>query len=76
LTGKFGPKVQTIAVRQLRQWTETLPPGDSICLRCECAAPEKQFRVWKQWFERHEDPRWEISEEHKSFFFYKPRGLK
>jgi hypothetical protein len=53
-----------------------LPPGDSICLRCECAAPEKQFRVWKQWFERHEDPRWEISEEHKSFFFYKPRGLK
>lgn len=50
-----------------------LPEGDSICMRCESAVPDKQFRVWKKWFTKHEDVRWEISEEHKSFFFYKSR---
>jgi len=72
LTGRFGPKTQAIAIRQVRQWVKDLPPGDSICMRCESALPDKQFRVWKKWFTKHEDVKWEISEEHKSFFFYKP----
>lgn len=71
LTGKFGPKTQALAIRQVRQWMLELPPGDSICLRCESALPDKQFRVWKKWFTYHEDSKWEISDEHKSFFFYK-----
>lgn len=71
LTGSFGPKTQAIAIRQLRQWLDEIPAGDSICLRCESTLPDKQFRVWKKWFETHENIRWEISEEHKSFFFYK-----
>lgn len=73
LTGRFGPRTQAIAIRQVRQWIEELPEGDSICMRCESAVPNKQFRVWKKWFTKHEDVRWEISEEHKSFFFYKSR---
>jgi len=40
-------------------------------MRCESALPDKQFRAWKKWFAKHEDVKWEISEEHKSFFFYK-----
>ena len=71
LTGKIGNGVQAIAIRQVRQWVSELPEGHSITLRCESALPEKQFRVWKKWFERHEDMCWEISKEHKSFFFYK-----
>ena len=71
LTGKFGPKTQAIAIRQVRQWLNEIPAGDSICLRCESTLADKQFRVWKKWFEKHEDVAWEISEEHKSFFFYK-----
>jgi hypothetical protein len=73
LTGKFGPKTQAIAIRQIRQWLDEIPAGDSICLRCESTVPDKQFRVWKKWFRTHEDIDWEISEEHKSFFFYKKR---
>jgi len=71
LTGKIGNGVQAIAIRQVRQWVSELPKGHSVALQCESALPEKQFRVWKKWFERHEDICWEISEEYKSFFFYK-----
>ena len=71
LNGTFGPKTQAIAIRQVRQWVDELPKGESIALRCESTVPDKQFRVWKKWFTKHEDIRWEISEEHKSFFFYK-----
>ncbi len=76
LTGRFGPKTQAIAIRQVRQWMKELPEGDSMCLRCESALPDKQFEVWKKWFLKHEDNRWEISDEHKSFFFYKSRFVE
>lgn len=76
LTGNFGPKIQAFAIRQLRQWITEIPGGDSICMRCESALPDKQFRVWKRWFKTHEDPRWLISDEHKSFFFYKPKVIE
>ena len=62
-------------MRAVRQWCDELPPGDAIALRCECADAEKQFRAWKLWFKRHEDPRWQVSEEFKSFLWYKPRGV-
>ena len=71
LNGTLGPKTQAIAIRQVRQWVDELPKGESIVLRCESTVPDKQFRVWKKWFTKREDIRWEISEEHKSFFFYK-----
>ena len=73
LTGTFGLGPQLTAMRQVRQWLDEIPAGDSICLRCESTVPNKQFRVWKKWFETREDSSWEISEEHKSFFFYKKR---
>ena len=73
MTGKFGPKVQALAIRQVREWMQEIPQGDSICMRCESALPDKQFQVWKKWFKRHENVRWEISDENKSFFFYRSR---
>jgi len=76
LTGRFGPKTQAIAIRQVRQWIKELPAGDSICMRCESALPDKQFRVWQRWFQKHEDVNWQISTEHKSFFFYKSLNLE
>ena len=71
LTGKIGNGVQAIAIRQVRKWVGELPVGHSITLRCESVVPEKQFRVWKKWFEKHEDVAWEINDKYKSFFFYK-----
>ena len=71
LTGKHANLVQAIAIQQVRRWVQELPPGDSITLRCESAKPDKLFRVWKKWFQRWEDKRWDINEEFKSFFYYK-----
>jgi hypothetical protein len=76
LTGKHGNLIQGIGVYQLRSWVQDLLPGDSITLRCESANPDKQFRVWKKWFERKEAAEWDINEEFKSFFYYKPRLVK
>jgi len=76
LTGKYSNRIQAIGIQQVRQWMEELPPGDSITLRCESAKPDKQFRVWKKWFQRWEDAGWDINEEFKSFFYYKSRLVK
>jgi len=45
-------------------------------LRCESAKPDKQFQVWKKWFQRKESVTWEANEEFKSFFYYKPKLVK
>ena len=71
LTGKEGNRTQAIAIRQVRDWVEQLPIGDSLTLRCESNLSEKQFRVWKKWFTKHEDQVWQVSDEHQSFFFYR-----
>ena len=76
LTGKHANLVQGIGIYKLRDWVRELPPGDSIALRCESAKPDKQFRVWKKWFQRKEIVGWDINEEFKSFFYYKPRLVK
>jgi len=69
LTGSFGNKTQAIAIKQVREWMTTIPKGDSITLRCECVLSDKQFRVWKKWFQKHEDPNWHISDENKAFYY-------
>ena len=71
LTGRFGPKSQAIAIRQVRDWMKQIPVGDSISLRCESCVPEKQYRIWKKWFLKNESPEWEINDKYKSFFFYR-----
>lgn len=76
LTGKSGNRPQALAIRFLRDCMSYIPFGDSIVFRCESVVPNKQFQAWKRWFAAHEDPRWEISEEHKSFFYYKQRSVE
>lgn len=76
LTGKVGPRTQALAIRQVRQWMLEIPPGDSISLCCESVLADKQFQVWKKWFIKHEDPEWQISDEHKSFFWYKSKEIE
>jgi hypothetical protein len=76
LTGQEGNKIQALAIRQVRHWVTDLPPGDSLCLRCESAVPDKQFKVWRRWFETHEDPRWRINPDLKSFYIYRPSTLE
>jgi len=69
MTGIWGPKIQALAVRQLRQWSSELPQGDCICFRCECIESEKQFKVWKKWFERHECNGWIFNKNFKYFLY-------
>jgi hypothetical protein len=76
LTGRHANLVQGIGVYKLRDWVRELSPGDSIALRCESAKPDKQFQVWKKWFQRKESVTWEANEEFKSFFYYKPKLVK
>ena len=76
LTGKYGNKIQAWAIRFVRHWLTQLPPGDAIVLRCESALPQKQFEVWKKWFQRHEDIRWRINDEFKSFYIYRSSNLE
>lgn len=76
LTGRHANLVQGIGIYKLRNWVQELMPGDSITLRCESAKADKQFRVWKKWFQRKEIVGWNINEEFKSFFYYKPRLVK
>jgi hypothetical protein len=76
LTGKHVNLVQAIAIQQVRRWVQELQPGDSIALRCESAKPDKQFQVWKKWFQRKEAMGWRINEEFKSFFYYKSKLVK
>lgn len=70
MTGKFGPKTQAIAIRQVRNWITEIPKGDSITIKCECTLSEKQFKVWKKWFLKNESKQWHISDNHKAFFYY------
>jgi hypothetical protein len=76
LTGRCGFKTQALAIRYVRQWMKEIPPGDSIAIRCESGVPEKQFSIWKKWFQRHENTDWEISDEYKSFFWYKSQAIE
>jgi hypothetical protein len=76
LTGKHGNFIQGLGIYQLRSWVKNLLPGDSIIMRCESANPDKQFRVWKKWFQRKEAAEWDINEEFKSFYYYKPKQVK
>ena len=71
MTGRFGPKFQMIAVRQVRDWMKEIPIGDSITGRCESCLAEKQFKIWKKWFLKHESNEWEINDDLKSFFYFR-----
>ena len=76
LTGKCANKAHAVGIYKLREWIEELPPGHSISFRCESANPEKQYRVWTKWFAKNETVNWEFSEEHRSFFYYKPKRIE
>ena len=71
LIGRDAMKPQLMVMYQIRKWMKEIPVGDSINLRCESALSEKQFRVWKKWFEKHEDPNWIANPKWKTLFFYR-----
>ena len=70
---KRDVKALRIAVNAAKDWIKEIPDGDSLVFRAEGAKADQLFRIYKKWFATHEDISWVISEEHKSFFFYKKR---
>jgi hypothetical protein len=77
LTGKLTLPLQKLLIEKVRQWCDEIPPRDMIALRCESAAPDKQYRVWKKWLTTKEKPYgWSCSDEYKAFYFYKHVNLE
>ena len=72
LTGKDGNKTQAIAIRLVRKWMTEIPPGDAILIYCESVAADKQYRVWKKWFAKHEDLEVSAIDSSKSILIYRP----
>ena len=70
---KRDVKALRIAVNAAKDWIKEIPDGDSLVFRAEGAKADQLFRIYKKWYATHEDISWVISEEHKSFFFYKKR---
>ena len=70
---KRDVKALRIAVNKAKDWTKEIPEGDALSFKAEGAKADQLFRIYKKWFATHEDIPWVISEEHKSFFFYKKR---
>ena len=72
---KRDVKALRIAVNAAKDWIKEIPDGDVLVFRAEGAKADQLFRIYKRWFKTHEDIPWVISEEHKSFFFYKKKNL-
>ena len=70
---KRDVKAFCIAGNAVKDWVKEIPEGDALVFRAEGAKADQLFRIYKKWFATHEDIPWVISEEHKSFFFYKKR---
>jgi TusA-related sulfurtransferase len=49
-----------------------IPPGDAILICCESVAADKQYRVWKKWFAKHEDLEVSAIDASKSILIYRP----
>ena len=73
LPKKRDVKALRIAVNAAKDWIKEIPDGDVLVFRAEGVKADQLFRIYKKWFATHEDIPWVISEEHKSFFFYKKR---
>ncbi len=71
---KRDVKALRIAVNAAKDWITEIPDGDVLVFRAEGAKADQLFRIYKRWFETHENIPWVISEEHKSFFFYKKKN--
>ena len=71
---KRDVKALSIAVNAAKDWIKEIHEGDALAFRAEGVKADQLFRIYKKWFETHEDIPWVISEEHKSFFFYKKRS--
>ena len=70
---KRDVKAFCIAGNAVKDWVKEIPEGDALVFRAEGAKVNQLFRLYKNWWTTHEDIPWVISEEHKSFFFYKKR---
>lgn len=77
LTGRDGNLVQAIIIRQVYKWFQLIPEGDMILFHCESTDPERQMRVWSKWIRRHNwDIPFDIDENTKTFYIWKPYGLE
>ena len=70
---KRDVKALRIAVNAAKTWIKEIPDGDSLVFRAEGAKADQLFRIYKKWFETHENIPWVVCEEYKSFFFYKKK---
>ncbi|MGA0212269.1 MAG: hypothetical protein ACO3JH_04660 [Flavobacteriaceae bacterium] len=71
LTGKIGFRSMGIAIRQVRAWVKTMDSNTVLVLKCESVVADKQYKIWKNWFLKHEHTSWQFKDEDKELYFYK-----
>jgi hypothetical protein len=77
LTGLGGTQASSIALRQVYVWLTKIPPGDMIMFNCESAKAEKQMKIWMKWINRHNpDLLFDVDQNTKSFYIYKPKSIE
>ncbi len=67
MTGREGPRTLAIGLRKVKEWLQEVEINDVICLRCASAKPEKQARMYYNWFSKHEDFVWNYDPKERSF---------
>jgi hypothetical protein len=67
MTGREGPRTLAIGLRKVKEWMQEVEINDVICLRCASAKPEKQARMYYNWFSKHEDFVWNYDSNERSF---------
>ena len=73
LPKKRNVEALRIAVNAVKKWIEEMPKGDSLAFKAQAKKTDQLFRVYKKWFETHENISWTIHEDHKALFFYKKK---
>lgn len=77
LTGLGGNSAHAIALRQLHFWLDYVPENDVIVFYCESADAKRQMYIWRKWINKHyPDLLYELDENFKCFYVYKPMRLK
>lgn len=70
MTGKKGLIPHVFAIKALKQWQKEISQGDSIIFMCESIKRNKQFKIYRKWFMKHEKG-WIIDNEIYAFIYLK-----
>lgn len=69
ITGKHSLTPHFLAIQTLKEWQSKIPKNDSILFICDSVKPDKQFKIYKKWFTKHEK-NWLIDVQNYAFIYH------